>query len=676
MLATSIYPGEPVHERFFGGQRSAAGLRSLYAPEGFPYHRRMTANAVNRRDDGRGLIVLAALVIVAAWIYAQGLPGQFILDDATNLGSLTLLDEGASVADVMSSNRSTRLGRPISMLTFAFDYWRAGMSPGAMKTTNIALHLLSGMLLFSFLFLLLLTQLERRQAWAFALTVAAIWLLAPMQVSTVLYVVQRMAMLATVFVFAGVLCYVLGRRDLDGGRRVRGWTLVGTAVLVCWPLATLSKENGIILTALLALVEATFFWRASALNLRRQLRGLFIVVLVVPVILGAGLVFVYSEQLLNYTYRDFSLAERLMTQPRALSSYLLSGLVPGETMLGFFHDDFAPSRDWFDPPSTAAALGLWCGAIAFVLWAISRQRYAMSAFGLGLFVIGHLVEGSLLPLELYFEHRNYLPAAGAAIFVVSLIRLFFQNVHPAIFLLAAAIYLGLLASGTHGRVHIWTSEERIVTSGALIHPRSLRANSAFANVLLQNGNPAGAIEALERALATNPQDVLGILAQTFYVLCLRDGAPAESVYQQLAAGRRIGNVRYIATALGEWHRLAATSGCRTLDVGRIASIYADAIAADKVFNGRRDGWTFAVRYYIGDLLLKSGKPARAAEVLGPAAGGRRVYILMTLAEAYRATRDQSRLEEAVKRLRWLAEQEPFPPEYEERLAQLSASINN
>ena len=49
---------------------------------------------------------------------------------------------------------------------------------------------------------------------------------------------------------------------------------------------------------------------------------------------------------------------------------------------------------------------------------------------------------------------------------------------------------------------------------------------------------------------------------------------------------------------------------------------------------------------------------------------------MTLAEAYRATRDQSRLEEAVKRLHWLAEQEPFPPEYEERLAQLSASINN
>src|SRR3546814_3789435 len=53
---------------------------------------------------------------------------------------------------------------------------------------------------------------------AYSLFVTAIWLLHPLHVSNVLYIVQRMNLLATLFTLAGLLCYAEGRISMMAGR--------------------------------------------------------------------------------------------------------------------------------------------------------------------------------------------------------------------------------------------------------------------------------------------------------------------------------------------------------------------------------------------------------------------------------------------------------------------------
>ena len=89
-----------------------------------------------------------------------------------------------------------------------------------------------------------------------ALLTSALWLLHPLHVSTVLYAVQRMAQLSTLFTLAGL--YVFARY------RSR-WAVAGASpgdVLACllWLflftlLAAFSKENGVLLPWLVVVCE-------------------------------------------------------------------------------------------------------------------------------------------------------------------------------------------------------------------------------------------------------------------------------------------------------------------------------------------------------------------------------------------------------------------------------------
>ena len=95
----------------------------------------------------------------------------------------------------------------------SFNWLTTGDGVWPLKLTNLVIHLLCGVLVFLLSNKLLagpVASLGRGRPWV-ALWIAACWLLAPMLVSTVLYVTQRMAALATLFSLAALLFYVHGR---------------------------------------------------------------------------------------------------------------------------------------------------------------------------------------------------------------------------------------------------------------------------------------------------------------------------------------------------------------------------------------------------------------------------------------------------------------------------------
>ena len=143
-------------------------------------------------------------------LYWPGLAGPFLLDDF-NTFIAKLPGDGSSFGVLLErvlADRSGPLGRPLAMISFAANAWLAGgLDAYPIKLTNLLLHLLTGLGLYRFTWVLLrpgspLGLDERRAAWA-ALLATAVWLLHPLHVSTVLYAVQRMAILAALFVVWG-----------------------------------------------------------------------------------------------------------------------------------------------------------------------------------------------------------------------------------------------------------------------------------------------------------------------------------------------------------------------------------------------------------------------------------------------------------------------------------------
>jgi len=158
------------------------------------------------RDVPSGLKIILGMACLSllTWLaYVRGLGGGFILDDYQNLKTLGDLGQSPGwreLTEFALSDVSGPLRRPISLLSFALQHAAWPGNPTAFKTVNLVLHVLTGgALLMLFRQLALLSELDGNKALACALVAAALWLLAPLQASTVLYTVQRMTQLSALF---------------------------------------------------------------------------------------------------------------------------------------------------------------------------------------------------------------------------------------------------------------------------------------------------------------------------------------------------------------------------------------------------------------------------------------------------------------------------------------------
>ncbi len=158
--------------------------------------------------------------MLAFLAYSTGFGGPFLFDDFVALSANALLQIDGTVFDAWRSaslsSGSGPLRRPIAMFTFALNHVAlGGLSPFALKLVNGLIHAAIGALIYllaSALFAQLRPGADRTQARWLGLLTAAIWLLHPLHVSTVLYAVQRMAQLAALFMVAGLLVFVRYRR--------------------------------------------------------------------------------------------------------------------------------------------------------------------------------------------------------------------------------------------------------------------------------------------------------------------------------------------------------------------------------------------------------------------------------------------------------------------------------
>ncbi|WP_018170020.1 hypothetical protein [Thioalkalivibrio sp. ALMg9] len=370
------------------------------------------------RNQQTTLFLGLASVVAAATLaaYLPGLAAGLHFDDARNLDELReIKDIGSALAFILGGD-SGPLGRPIALLSFALQHSHWPENVRAFHGVNIALHLLNGLLLG-----LLAYQLARlspafgqpeRARWA-ALGVAAVWLALPLLASSSLFIIQRMTTLAATMVLSGLLIHLLGRQ-LSAESPRKGLALMTLAAGVGIGLGTLTKENAAVYVLVVLALDRTLL---AGLPVDRGYRLWRIPFIILPAVL---LVFYMLDRLVGGLdggtgIRHFTSLERLATQSVILLDYLRLMLVPQSPAFGPFHDHYPIYGGW--PAGLAIALtGGWFALAALAI--AFGPRWPFPAFAVLWYLAAHFVESTWLPLELYYEHRNYLPAVGVVIALV------------------------------------------------------------------------------------------------------------------------------------------------------------------------------------------------------------------------------------------------------------------
>lgn len=362
-------------------------------------------------------------MLLTTMVYWPGLSGDFLFDDFPNIITNPLVH--LQSLDISSLHRAAlgyqpgEIGRPLATLSIALNWYLGGKDAWGYKVAGLGVHLVNAWLIF-LLARRLLSLAGSTMPWSrwAPLAIALFWAVHPLQVSSVLYIVQRMETMSLTFVLLGLLAYLRGRSRQIASQRGWPW-LVGAVVLSL--LGLLSKETAILFPAYFLALELTILGFTSASErTTRNLRWAYAAGVALAVLLFAFVIFPHYATPGYFSGRNFTWDERLLTQLRVLPMYLGQMLLPLPGTMTFYYDQLAVSRGWLSPPTTLFGGLLLATLLTSAIWL--RRRVPLYALGIFWFFAAHVLTSNVIPLELVFEHRNYFALFGIVLALADLLH--------------------------------------------------------------------------------------------------------------------------------------------------------------------------------------------------------------------------------------------------------------
>lgn len=465
---------------------------------------------INKRDALLLLFILALTVVS----YLPGMNGGFYFDDKPNIVDATVIHwDSITFANMERLVKyATNSNRIVSNTSFALNYLAGELNPAGYHWTNLIIHLLTGLMLIWTSFLLINpVWVEANQPKSIVAPILAtgIFLLHPLNIQAVTYIVQRMASLTAFFILLSLALYITARKKKGGNSRY----FLSAAAVFAWLMALASKENALALPLVICAYEYCFYrqwWGERIIRMDKTFR-LFL-------ISASFLIFIFITWFLvksiesgvaiswfeTFPGRDFSGYQRLLTQTRAHFFYLSLLFWPAPSRLNLEHE-FALSYSLFNPLTTLAAL---IGILLF-LWIAYKisKKYPYFGFPLLAYVIFHLIESGPVNLELIFEHRMYLPIAALSWLAANLfVLIIYKSKSSVIPVLSCLLVLLILAGATYKRNSVWGNPVDFLTDCATKSPNKFRPHYNLGTELGMSGRYREGEDTLKHALTLKPSD--------------------------------------------------------------------------------------------------------------------------------------------------------------------------
>lgn len=457
------------------------------------------------------ILILLLYLGLSLFLLYPGTLGPFLLDDSLNLSYLTpfnILPHYSLTDFILQLYENGKHTRLVSFLTFAAQHESWPNSPQHFKTVNLAIHYVNAILAFWLTFQiadrLWKHTFSRTALIYFSLLISFIWLIHPIQQSTTFYAIQRMTQLSSFFMLLGVnlFLYLYSRFHLN---QFKFFLTLTTFIGCCLTLAVFSKGNGLLLTLYLLLVHSLF---KQQVNYQKPfyMPHFEWTIIYLPLLLFGFYLLLTAQNLSDMAVlRDIPPWQRFITETRILFRYLGYILVPDVFSGGLFHDNIVISQSLFSPLSSLVAL---CGIIFLLVfaWRLRKQHFPLF-LGVFWFFISHSMESTFIPLELYFEHRNYLALLGIIWVVTYLLFLAFQR-FPKSTLFFSICYLALIVFFSWYGSKIWSQKELILVNWGINKESSPRAQLFVADYWIEKKQLDKAIEVYDKAASNHPKNLL------------------------------------------------------------------------------------------------------------------------------------------------------------------------
>jgi tetratricopeptide (TPR) repeat protein len=422
-------------------------------------HDMRTAPALSFLDEFRWQA--AALVLLVAIAYANSLTSAFHFDDSAIFANPQIVSPGFGW-DIFRLDQT----RPLTYLTFHWNYLLEGLDPTMYHAVNLALHAANCVLLLS---------IARRYLSPFAAGCAAVlFALHPLQTEAVTYVFARSSLLSTHFALWTVWLY---QREQYAGSAA------------AFAVSLLAKEETVALPAFLLMLDfferrrARFGYYAALAGIAAVAAArLFYLIVVSPLAPGVGRV------------RGVTTFDYLLTQGRVLWIYLRLMIAP--VGLNLDHD-VRFSTGLLTPWTTLAAALALLVLFVCLAWLAVKKRSAAALWALGFFVLIAPSSSIVAQADAMFEHRTYLPLLCMAVAA----GLLLDRIPRPKLALAFAVLTPAMLLATISRNEVWRDEKSLWSDISEKSPNKGRAWLGMAH--LYRNDPA-ARRYLERGLAVDP----------------------------------------------------------------------------------------------------------------------------------------------------------------------------
>jgi tetratricopeptide (TPR) repeat protein len=359
---------------------------------------------------------------------------------------------------------------------------------------------MASIFLFLFIYNTLKLPIHERKydgiAYDVALLASFLWAINPVFVTSVSYIVQRMASMTGLFYIMAMYFFLKGRTATHNNRSVAFYLCCGISAL----LAFGTKQNAFMLPLAIYMYD---LFLIQGLNRERLYSNFKILAVLVVALLTVGILFAdFATWFHAYEYRPFTMSERLLTQPRIIFFYISLLFYPVMPRLTLLYD-IEKSVGLFTPWTTTAAIIIILLLLAYALY--SARRKPLIAYCLIFFFMNHLIEGSVIPLELIYEHRNYIPAMLLfilpAVLIVQILRYFsYQRLIQIILALGISFVLADQGHTTHLRNEVMNSNITLWQDNVKKSPKLSRAHANLGKYYFDLGDYDSMFQHYSKAL--------------------------------------------------------------------------------------------------------------------------------------------------------------------------------